>query len=372
MKKLSNSARYKLNAVCPYYTMFPLEFPMAVLKSVDRNSIVFDPFCGRGTTNFAAQTYGIKSYGFDASPIAIAIAKAKLANTDIKSVMELLDELLRLPDVEVPQGEFWELAFHSDTLQDVCKLREYLPLKRNTDAVVMLKAIALGCLHGPLTKNPKNPSYFSNQMPRTFSSKPNYSVGYWLKNNLAPNFVDIRMPIKKKAEMVLKYVDVSESRPTNIVCTDSRKASGYRKISENIDLVISSPPYYGMQTYVQDQWLRNWFVGGPEYVDYDISKQVSHGSPEAFAQSLADVWDNISNRASADIKLAIRFGGLRSRKGCYDSIIRESFKRAAENWSIYYSRNAGTSCRGKRQAEAMGRRAQSLPVTEKDYFVKLV
>lgn len=370
MKKLSNAARYKLNAVCPYYTMFPLEFPMAVLKGVDRNSIVFDPFCGRGTTNFAAQTYGIKSYGFDASPIAIAIAKAKLANTDVDSVMGLLDELLQLPEVDVPEGDFWALAFHPGTLQDVCKLREYLPLKRSTDAVVMLKAIVLGCLHGPLTKDPKNPSYFSNQMPRTFSSKPNYSVGYWKRNNLAPNYVDVRVPIRKKAEMVLKYIDISDSRPTNIVCTDSRKASGYRKISENIDLVISSPPYYGMQTYVQDQWLRNWFLGGPEYVDYDISKQISHGSPEAFSQSLADVWDNISNSASADIKLAIRFGGLRSRKGCYDSIIRNSFEMASADWSIYYSRSAGTSYKGKRQAEMMGDRAKSSPVDEKDYFVR--
>ncbi len=343
---------------------------MAVLKGADRNSIVFDPFCGRGTTNFAAQTYGIKSYGFDASPIAIAIAKAKLANTDVNSVMELLDELLQLPNVKVPQGEFWELAFHPDTLQDVCKLRDYLPLKRDTDVVVMLKAIALGCLHGPMTKDPHNPSYFSNQMPRTFSTKPNYSVGYWKKKKLFPIFVDIRTPIRKKAEMVLKYIDASGARPTNIVCTDSRKPSGYRKIAENIDLVISSPPYYGMQTYVQDQWLRNWFIGGPEHVDYDINSQVSHESPEAFSKSLAQVWNNISKRASEDIRLAIRFGGLRSRKGCYDSILRESFKMASENWSIYYSRNAGSSYKGRRQAETMGDRAKSSPIDEKDYFVR--
>ncbi len=301
---------------------------MAILKSADPRSIIFDPFCGRGTTNFAAQTRGMTSYGFDASPIAVVIARAKLANTDIESVMNLVDEILDFPDVEVPVGEFWELAFHPSTLRDICKLRAYLPRRKEADDVVMLKAIALGCLHGPLTKDLKSPSYFSNQMPRTFSSKPNYSVGFWRRNSLKPNFVDIRIPIRKKAEMVLKYVDTSDSRTSNIICTDSRKPEGYESISAKIDLVISSPPYYGMQTYVQDQWLRNWFLGGPEHVDYDTSKQLSHASPDAFSKSLTQVWDNILNIASPNIKLALRFGGLSSRKGNYDSIIRDSFDRS--------------------------------------------
>ena len=32
--------------------------------------------------------------------------------------------------------------------------------------------------------------------------------------------------------------------------------------------VVTSPPYYGMRTYLQDQWLRNWFLGGSSFVDY--------------------------------------------------------------------------------------------------------
>ncbi|PNE04263.1 putative DNA modification methylase [Alcanivorax sp. MD8A] len=371
MNKLSSSARYKLNAVCPYYTMFPLEFPVTILKNADRESVIFDPFCGRGTTNFAAQTYGMKSYGFDSSPIAIAIAKAKLSVTNTESVLNLLETILQKPDVDTPTGEFWSWAFHPKTLQDVCKLRHYLAEEQETDTSVMLRAIALGCLHGPLTKNTKSPSYFSNQMPRTFSSKPAYSVKYWKNNNLPPRHVDVRVPITKKAEMVLRHSDKSESTPANIMCTDSRKSSSYSCIDENIDIVISSPPYYGMQTYVQDQWLRNWLIGGSEYVDYDISTQLSHGSPEDFSQSLADVWNNISQNASPDVKMAIRFGGLGSRKGCYDTIIRQSLEMANAHWAVYYSRSAGSSFQGKRQATMMGTRGRSNPIDEKDYFIRL-
>ena len=37
-----------LNGVCPYFTMFPLAFPLKILKSRARESdLVLDPFCGR-------------------------------------------------------------------------------------------------------------------------------------------------------------------------------------------------------------------------------------------------------------------------------------------------------------------------------------
>jgi|SRR6516164_8499773 SAM-dependent methyltransferase len=76
-----------LNAVCPYYTMFALEFPMSVLSRVGRPNLrVLDPFCGRGTTIFAARLSGYQVFGIDSSPIAVAIAGAKLAEATAENV----------------------------------------------------------------------------------------------------------------------------------------------------------------------------------------------------------------------------------------------------------------------------------------------
>src|SRR3954470_11650336 len=70
-----------LNAVCPYYTMYPLDFPLRVLKAHGkRGEWVIDPFCGRGTTNFAARLLEMPSVGVDSSPVATALAQAKLAS----------------------------------------------------------------------------------------------------------------------------------------------------------------------------------------------------------------------------------------------------------------------------------------------------
>ena len=40
-----------------------------------------DPFCGRGTTNFAARLKGLPTIGFDSNPVAVAIAQGKLVDT---------------------------------------------------------------------------------------------------------------------------------------------------------------------------------------------------------------------------------------------------------------------------------------------------
>ena len=82
-------------------------------------------------------------------------------------------------------------------------------------------------------------------------------------------------------------------------------------VSENCELfdwVITSPPYYGMRTYIPDQWLRNWFMGGIESVDYSCVGQVVHSSAESFATDLRIVWTNVANatRPSARTNSSLR------------------------------------------------------------------
>lgn len=371
-RSLSLEPRYKLNTVCPYYTMFPLEFPLTVLKSKRKSINVLDPFCGRGTTNFAAQSLGFTSYGLDSSPVAVAIAKAKLAKTSPKSVKDLLSEILDSKnDYQIPEGDFWKWAYHPSTLEQICKLRTALKKLPESDESIMLRAVALGCLHGPLLKNMDNPSYFSNQMPRTFSSKPDYSVKYWKERDQKPPYVDIRGPIHKKLNAVMQQEVVFDSKIDNILLGDSRDPRSFEVIKSQIDLVITSPPYYGMRTYVQDQWLRYWFIGGPETINYTNHEQVTHISPESFSVSLANVWNNIVSKSSENLQMVIRFGGIPSRNNDYDRILRHSLEIAESNLHVYRSRNAGSSSKGRRQASVMGTRAQKAPIEEKDYFIRL-
>jgi hypothetical protein len=75
-------------------------------------------------------------------------------------------------------------------------------------------------------------------------------------------------------------------------------------------MIITSPPYYGLDTYLADQWIRSWFLGGPPEVDYSRGTQINHGSWEKFAGDLRFVRKNVAEYACPDARLIIRFGGI--------------------------------------------------------------
>ena len=184
---MQNAKDVTINGICPYYTMYPLEFPLRVLKAHARkDQWVFDPFCGRGTTNLAARMLGLPSVGIDSNPVAVALAKAKLHHVELVDVVRAAVEILRFEKeaIDIPSGRFWTLAYHEDTLRDICKLRQGLLRDCRSNDRVVLRAILLGALHGPVRKNCS--SYLSNQCPRTFAPKPDYAVKFWTERKLFP------------------------------------------------------------------------------------------------------------------------------------------------------------------------------------------
>jgi hypothetical protein len=115
-----------------------------------------------------------------------------------------------------------------------------------------------------------------------------------------------------------------------------------------------------MRTYVPDQWLRNWFVGGSDVVDYGQADQVQHRGPETFASELGRVWQNVRQVSKDSARLVIRFGGISDRRASPHEIIRESL---SSGWRIQTLTPAGVATDGKRQANSF-LREQSKPIEE--------
>jgi hypothetical protein len=369
MTALAYDKDFAFNAICPYYTMFPLEFPMHQLgKHLERSPTVYDPFCGRGTTIYAARKLGLKSYGLDTSPIAAAIAQAKLASAGLEEVIALAEKLVAKVPRNVPAGAFFKRAFSKETLSGICSLREgLLKEKVATNESAILRAAALGCLHGPLPVSDSTPSYFSNQMPRTFASKPDYSVKYWRDRDLFPPKASVVDVLTKKLKRISDLNSESPSGIQNVKCLDARRAMSFNRI-KGPTVTVTSPPYYGMRTYVQDQWLRMWFLGGDEEIDYENTNQLCHGGQERFIEDLAQVWGNIGKRAQDDAHMYIRFGSIPSAKSDPRKILKASLEEAGY-WKLVSVRNAKTSHSGKRQADYMG--GDSEPTSEYDFHAIL-
>jgi len=356
-----------LNAICPYFTMFPLAFPLSVLsRHARRGDNVLDPFCGRGTTNYAARLLGLDSIGVDASPVAAAITAAKLVNVKPRAIVaEARSILASEPYAPVPRESFWNLAFHRDVLVDLCRFRAAFLRDCNSSARLALRGIILGALHGPQQQT--FPSYFSNQCPRTYAPKPGYALRYWKQRRLRPERVDMVGVIARRAE---RYFSCSPAAMGHARLADSRNPDALRPRTtrQAFQWVITSPPYYGMRTYVADQWLRHWFLGGPATVDYRHGVQVVHNSPETFADDLRKVWRNAADGCEADARLVIRFGGIADRAADPLDIVKLSL--LGSGWRLKTLRPAGNANSGKRQAETFMRTA-TRALTEHDVWASL-
>lgn len=360
----------RLNAACPYYTMFPLGFPLGQLKLYPDAQRVLDPFCGRGTTLYAARLTGRQAVGIDINPVAVAIARAKTVQANPAAVLRLAQWILGHTDeVKIPEGEFWEWGFHPHTLREVAALREGLRICTDTPTAQMLRVLLLGVLHGP--RNKGIPSYLSNQMPRTYASKPAYAVRYWRSHGLNPVRVDTLDVLKRRAERVLK--DCPPRTPGRVVLGDA--AHNVKALRQRFDLVITSPPYYGMRTYVPDQWLRNWFVGGPPEVPYGSDGQLTRQPNQvAFASALAEVWRAVANRCTPEGRLVIRFGALPSTKVSPEKLVIASLREAQVGWLVRDVRPVGIPSPHRRQAEQFngGGRVMGHAVDEVDVMAELI
>jgi hypothetical protein len=310
--------------------MFPIEFPFFALQNAKPNSHVFDPFCGRGTTLYAARLRGIRATGVDSNPVAVAIAAAKVASVSARKITALAEEILLHPatEIDIPVGDFWQLCYHPSTLIEICILRNYFLSTALTKADLVLRALILGLMHGPRMKG--DPSYLSNQMPRTYATKPDAAVDFWEKYTLHPPRVNTLELIRRRAHYVLEKLPPGSSG--RVTLGDIRNVRlGYQK---KFTHVITSPPYLGMRCYVSDQWLRNWFLGADEDVHYDESEQLGSGTREFFVVQLARVWKRIAGVCVKGAKLAVRFGALPSLKEDPAELIRHTLIKSDRPWRV--------------------------------------
>ncbi len=340
------SPRLRLNGVCAYYAMFPLAFPYRQLLSAHPGEWVFDPFCGRGTTNMAARLLGLPSVGADSSPVASAIAAAKLCKVQPLAVVTACSKILdRDEPVRAPEGEFWELCYDSGTLLQICRVREALLRECRSDRQKVLRALMLGILHGPRRKG--LPAYLSNQMPRTYATKPGSAVRFWRKYRMDPPKLSVLQVVKRKAEHYLS--SCLPSATGMVIRRDSR-----RRLPNRFDglfgRVVTSPPYLGMNHYLKDQWLRNWFVGGPDRPTCDSNPQIRTEDRDRFVSDLSKVWASVAAACRSGAKMTIRFGTIPSRKDDPWAIIRDSLDSSGADWRVFTVTSAGTALSGKRQS----------------------
>ena len=292
--------------------MFPETFVEKWIKELAKpGEVVLDPFCGRGTTPFQALLLGRGALASDVNPVAYCVTKAKTNAPSARAVRRRITELEKhfnhrswdWPCRRMP--EFFHHAYTPHALRQLLYLRAALRWEES-DTDCMIAALVLGSLHG---ESLKSCSYLSNQMPRTISTKPAYSVRFWqLRGYVAPER-DVFELLRDR--VTYRYESQPPERRGTVFRSDMRELPRLlRDYPQSIHCVITSPPYLDVTNCEEDQWLRIWFLGGQTRPTYRVlSKDDRHERPEKYWDLIADLWRVLGQILIRKANVVIRIGG---------------------------------------------------------------
>lgn len=220
---------------------------------VPKNGRVLDPFSGVGTIPFEAALDGKKSYGFDISPSAFAISRAKLWKPQATLIFDRLKELEcyinTKSDIPVSQwlpnfNKELREYFHPNTLNEILFAREWFLLQKPLDEVTaLLLTVTMHVLHGnrpyalSRRSHPITPFAPTGEFEyKSLIEKVTQKINKTLNSEYPKNFV----------QGTIYFQDATENWPLEV---------------GDLNAVITSPPFYDSTRFHLANWMRLWFSG---------------------------------------------------------------------------------------------------------------
>ena len=303
--------RHRFHAICPYFAMFPESFAERWIAALTKpGEIVLDPFCGRGTAPFQALLMGRRAVGVDTNPVAYCVTRAKTnapGLAALRSRLTTFERGFRAAEWEADRRrlpDFFKFAYQPTTLRQILYLRDRLRwADRDTDC--LLATLCLRALHG---ESNVSPSYLSNQMPRTISTKPAYSIRFWKKHRFTAPRRDVFKVLRE--QLRYRYESTPPRFRARIIHGDMRDLPRQSpRLSRSIRCVITSPPYLNVTSYEEDQWLRLWFLGGPPFPTTGrVSPDDRYKSSDKYWRMIGDMWRSLGQILDRHASIVIRLG----------------------------------------------------------------
>jgi DNA methylase len=315
--------RHRFHALCPYFAMFPESFVRKQLVWAKPGDLVFDPFSGRGTTVFESVLNERDAFGCDVNPVAVCISNAKIdppTRVEVLARLEEIEAVRIYNDNSLDADPFFCACFHPRTLQQLLHLRSLLNWKRKRSDR-FLAALVLGSLHG---ESHRSERYFSNRMPRTISTNPDYSVRWWNERSLTPPERDVFKILRIMIDY--RFASAPAMRRGLVKQVDARRAiHAFPDYEGKVSLVITSPPYLDTTNFEEDQWLRLWFLGGPIRPKRRRGDH-RHSSREKYWDFLTETWIGVEPLLKKAAHIIIRIGGKQFAKDEVESDLIQSLE----------------------------------------------
>ncbi|CAO3406633.1 DNA methyltransferase [Azospirillum largimobile] len=312
--------KHPLHAICPYFAMFPEDFVLTQLLAYSMpGDLVLDPFSGRGTTVLEALLNRRRVIATDINPVAACVSGAKAECPPFKLVEERINNLeSQMKDkneTKASPSPFFDVCYHPSTLQEILFLRECLewtidPVDR------FIAAVVLGALHG---ESHRSELCLSNRMPRTISTKPEYSMRWWQKHGYIAPMRSTFDVLRRNINM--RYASLPPQAHGKVVLGDARNCSEIFKSEKGkVSLAVTSPPYIDTTDYSEDQWLRLWFLGGDSRPVTRLNSDDRHTNKENYWSFLQEVWEGCADLMARESHIVMRIGGKLTGDELFDGV----------------------------------------------------
>ena len=217
---------------------------------------LLDPFGGVGTIPFEAALYGVAAWSFDISPAAVPIAAAKLYPAPRDACIALVEKLDQYIREHSPtQSELEDAAmirfngpladyFHPGTFKEVLLARQFFrETPPNTPHAALVFACLLHVLHG------NRPYALSRRSHPIVPFSPTGEAVYKGLVEKVSRKMARSLVVERPAGFVAgssTYQDATDLWPQDI---------------DELDAIITSPPFFDSTRFHLANWIRLWFAG---------------------------------------------------------------------------------------------------------------
>lgn len=274
-----------------YPAMLVPELVEKIIKEyAHKNDTIFDPYGGSGTVAVCANRLGYNAISNDINPLARFITKVKTTKLDLfkltrkfDAVTELLNNTENFSDAEefLPQGIFFKNWYSKEVLLKLNYIKEIISKFYDND----IKDFFMLCFLQAARK-------CSLQRQGEFKM---YKISPEKRENYNPDVIKIFLEILKINFEIIKKDILEKENATNKNCSTKiinfRTDEGFPQEYNNVDFIITSPPYGDSATTVAyeqfsrfaNEWMK---IEKPEKLHKKmlggktIKEEIAFGIPE--------------------------------------------------------------------------------------------
>ncbi len=259
-------ANTKIYTHC-FHSYPAMMIPQVTGRLIDKygkdSSLLFDPYCGSGTSLVEANLRGINAIGTDLNPLARLIAKTKTISINLQRLDTYLKEFTdlifsirfgvsKIEHVNIPQFKNIDYWFSQRVKKDLAIIKSYIDKIDNEDISNFFRvAFSETVRESSWTRNGEFKLFKMSEEQR---EKFNPDIFGIMECKLARNRKGLKVFIEsKKGEASSKIFDFNTVNeiPSDILPYDS------------VDIIVTSPPYgdsrttvaYGQFSRFANQWL---------------------------------------------------------------------------------------------------------------------